>query len=146
MAGKTCDFSVIVRRRKRVAPARPFSMSFISTPVAMRKNMMNECAITSRNVVLSRRAGSAGAAGDLRRDHVAEQRSTPASDGGAHQGQGRGARCAIGSGPHRGLARQFNRAGARARPRPLGVKSGPAMPSATASASRSIAREPFARP
>ena len=53
IAGNTCDFIAIVRRRNESPHPRAFSMSFSSTPVAMRKNMMNECAMTSR-VVLPR--------------------------------------------------------------------------------------------
>ena len=42
-----------VRRRKESPQPFSFSMSFISTPVAMRKNMMKEWAITSRSVLTS---------------------------------------------------------------------------------------------
>ena len=53
IAGNTRDLSAIVRRRNESPQPCSFSMSFSSTPVAMRKNMMNECAITSRNVLPS---------------------------------------------------------------------------------------------
>jgi hypothetical protein len=39
-----------VRRRKESPHPFSFSRPFISTPVAIRKNMMKEWAITSRNV------------------------------------------------------------------------------------------------
>ena len=49
---KTRPFMAMVRRRNESPQPRSFSISLSSTPVAMRKNMMNECAITRINVLI----------------------------------------------------------------------------------------------